>query len=424
MDAQVLQSNLCDTLPLLVAMAFRTCLHLCMRYLNLSLIVLLQGAWRPSLNLCTVLAGVRQLLAEPNPKDGLVAEVTEQYMHNIALFNLKARQSTLQHAVEREAEGDAAKDGTQEAAAAGVADSATAATEATATAAATAAEASVAVASAFQAAAAAPAPAMATTVVPTPMAPTAASLPTALATPTAGAGSATAAMKVTAANDTTAASAVASTPTTSLAAASTAGAPEASRAPAPAAEVAQAAAASIPSLPVTAAAVLDSAAALAAASPATTAPSATTAVGLQLAAQTQQAGNMHACFNACGGQPAQHGSAVAASLVSRLANDSASGPCLETKPPAQTVQPVAAQAAAAAPLRDLNSNVMRSAVGAPRSKLKLRRAVDTVNDAPENGTAWTSSGLAAGVGSTAAAPINAPEGIDSGEQAVKKAKRY
>jgi hypothetical protein len=35
----------------------------------------LQGAWRPALNIPTVLASIGLLLAEPNPKDGLMADV-------------------------------------------------------------------------------------------------------------------------------------------------------------------------------------------------------------------------------------------------------------------------------------------------------------------------------------------------------------
>ncbi len=34
-----------------------------------------QGAWRPSLNISTVLASIGLLLGEPNPDDGLVTEV-------------------------------------------------------------------------------------------------------------------------------------------------------------------------------------------------------------------------------------------------------------------------------------------------------------------------------------------------------------
>jgi ubiquitin-conjugating enzyme E2 T len=33
------------------------------------------GAWRPALNLSTVLSNIQLLLAEPNPDDGLMADI-------------------------------------------------------------------------------------------------------------------------------------------------------------------------------------------------------------------------------------------------------------------------------------------------------------------------------------------------------------
>lgn len=35
----------------------------------------MQGAWRPALNISTVLASIGLLLADPNPEDGLMTEV-------------------------------------------------------------------------------------------------------------------------------------------------------------------------------------------------------------------------------------------------------------------------------------------------------------------------------------------------------------
>mmetsp|Transcript_35711 Transcript_35711/g.43084 ORF Transcript_35711/g.43084 Transcript_35711/m.43084 type:complete len:304 (+) Transcript_35711:476-1387(+) len=58
-----------------------------------------KGAWRPALNVSTVLASIRLLLAEPNPDDGLMAEVSDEYKHNRAVFDAKARKLTQQHAV-------------------------------------------------------------------------------------------------------------------------------------------------------------------------------------------------------------------------------------------------------------------------------------------------------------------------------------
>jgi hypothetical protein len=57
-----------------------------------------KGSWRPSLTLATVLAGVRQLLADPNPRDPLETDVTEEYLGNRALFELKARQMVARYA--------------------------------------------------------------------------------------------------------------------------------------------------------------------------------------------------------------------------------------------------------------------------------------------------------------------------------------
>jgi ubiquitin-conjugating enzyme E2 T len=57
-----------------------------------------KGSWTPSLNLSTVLTTVRLLMSRPNPDDGLVIEITEQYKHNRAAWDEKARQMTLTHA--------------------------------------------------------------------------------------------------------------------------------------------------------------------------------------------------------------------------------------------------------------------------------------------------------------------------------------
>ena len=57
-----------------------------------------KGSWTPSLNLSTVLTTVRLLMSRPNPDDGLVLEITEQYKQNRAAWEAKARQMTLTHA--------------------------------------------------------------------------------------------------------------------------------------------------------------------------------------------------------------------------------------------------------------------------------------------------------------------------------------
>jgi len=58
-----------------------------------------KGAWRPSLNVSTVLASIGVLLSEPNPDDGLMPDVTQEYKHDRATFDAKARQMTRSYAV-------------------------------------------------------------------------------------------------------------------------------------------------------------------------------------------------------------------------------------------------------------------------------------------------------------------------------------
>eukprot|EP01027_Heterolobosea_sp_BB2_P013790 GEZU01019845.1.p1 GENE.GEZU01019845.1~~GEZU01019845.1.p1 ORF type:complete len:176 (+),score=64.37 GEZU01019845.1:468-995(+) len=58
------------------------------------------GGWKPSLNICTVLTSIQLLMSEPNPDDGLMAEITEEYKNNKARFLKTAREYTLKHASE------------------------------------------------------------------------------------------------------------------------------------------------------------------------------------------------------------------------------------------------------------------------------------------------------------------------------------
>eukprot|EP00871_Galdieria_phlegrea_P001448 jgi/Galph1/2303/GphlegSOOS_G1024.1 len=57
-----------------------------------------KGAWRPSLNLATLLASIRLLLIEANPDDALMAEIAEEYRKNYSLFVQKAKENTQKHA--------------------------------------------------------------------------------------------------------------------------------------------------------------------------------------------------------------------------------------------------------------------------------------------------------------------------------------
>ncbi|XP_056130915.1 ubiquitin-conjugating enzyme E2 T [Lampris incognitus] len=68
-----------------------------------------KGAWRPSLNISTVLASIQLLMAEPNPDDPLMADISSEFKHNKPLFLEKARKWTKEYAVEKNtglAEGD------------------------------------------------------------------------------------------------------------------------------------------------------------------------------------------------------------------------------------------------------------------------------------------------------------------------------
>ncbi|EFN56722.1 hypothetical protein CHLNCDRAFT_13870, partial [Chlorella variabilis] len=60
-----------------------------------------KGAWKPSLNVPTLLASVGLLLAEPNPDDGLVTDITAEFKHQRQVFDAKARQWTQRHAMQQ-----------------------------------------------------------------------------------------------------------------------------------------------------------------------------------------------------------------------------------------------------------------------------------------------------------------------------------
>ena len=67
-----------------------------------------KGAWKPSLNLKTVLLSIRLLMSEPNPDDGLMVDITHEYIHNRALFERTAVERTRLHATEEAAAAAAA----------------------------------------------------------------------------------------------------------------------------------------------------------------------------------------------------------------------------------------------------------------------------------------------------------------------------
>ncbi|CAL9703092.1 unnamed protein product [Knipowitschia caucasica] len=57
-----------------------------------------KGAWKPSLNISTVLTSIQLLMVEPNPDDPLMADISAEFKYNKQLFSEKAKKWTLEHA--------------------------------------------------------------------------------------------------------------------------------------------------------------------------------------------------------------------------------------------------------------------------------------------------------------------------------------
>ncbi len=58
-----------------------------------------KGAWRPSLNISTVLTMIQCLMSEPNPDDGLMSHISEQYVKARRQFEVTAREFTRKYAM-------------------------------------------------------------------------------------------------------------------------------------------------------------------------------------------------------------------------------------------------------------------------------------------------------------------------------------
>eukprot|EP00127_Corallochytrium_limacisporum_P003361 Clim_evm50s148 gene=Clim_evmTU50s148 len=56
-----------------------------------------KGAWKPSLNIHSVLAAVRILLGEPNPDDALMADIAAEFRTDPALYHQKSLHFASQH---------------------------------------------------------------------------------------------------------------------------------------------------------------------------------------------------------------------------------------------------------------------------------------------------------------------------------------
>jgi ubiquitin-conjugating enzyme E2 T len=59
-----------------------------------------KGAWKPSLNVATVLASVQLLISHPNPDDGLMADITDEFKQFPAQFHATALDWTARYARE------------------------------------------------------------------------------------------------------------------------------------------------------------------------------------------------------------------------------------------------------------------------------------------------------------------------------------
>lgn len=57
-----------------------------------------KGAWKPSLNIATLLSTVQCLMSEPNADDGLMADITEQFRQQPGVFRRTAAEWTAKYA--------------------------------------------------------------------------------------------------------------------------------------------------------------------------------------------------------------------------------------------------------------------------------------------------------------------------------------
>lgn len=57
------------------------------------------GSWKPAHNLHTILTSIQLLVAEPNPDDGLMADISSEYKQRRPTFNAKAKEWTHKYAM-------------------------------------------------------------------------------------------------------------------------------------------------------------------------------------------------------------------------------------------------------------------------------------------------------------------------------------
>ncbi|XP_046338739.1 ubiquitin-conjugating enzyme E2 T-like [Haliotis cracherodii] len=60
-----------------------------------------KGAWKPCLNVGTVLTSLQLLMAEPNPEDPLMTDISNEFKYNRALYNARAKEWTEKHAMQK-----------------------------------------------------------------------------------------------------------------------------------------------------------------------------------------------------------------------------------------------------------------------------------------------------------------------------------
>ena len=56
------------------------------------------GSWKPAHNIHTILTSIQLLMAEPNPDDGLMADISSEYKHQKPTFMSKAKEWTDKYA--------------------------------------------------------------------------------------------------------------------------------------------------------------------------------------------------------------------------------------------------------------------------------------------------------------------------------------
>ncbi|XP_055966798.1 ubiquitin-conjugating enzyme E2 T isoform X2 [Sorex fumeus] len=66
-----------------------------------------KGAWRPSLNISTLLTSIQLLMSEPNPDDPLMADISAEFKYNKPVFLKNAREWTEKHARQKVDEKEA-----------------------------------------------------------------------------------------------------------------------------------------------------------------------------------------------------------------------------------------------------------------------------------------------------------------------------